>query len=216
MTQTTRSLKELEKTAELFPPLSKTEEEKLARRAASGDKHAQELLFLHNSRRVLFFAKMLAFGSRQPMKEALSYYKGVLTIDDAISEAMMGLWKAIHYFDPDRYSPVAKKKVNFSAWANFIMRQHLRGVAVKKQKEVVPERFEDWKQDKMRGLPVVDPDKKLAEDRFWDLFMSLSNRDQMALLKKPRNTNAYKNALTRLKNKTTEKEWEEMLKLLYN
>ena len=148
------------------------------------------------------------------MKEALSYYKGVLTIDDAISEAMLGLWKAIHYFNPDKYSPIAKKKVSFSAWANFIMRQHLRGVAVKKQKEMVPESYEGWKQDKMRGLPVVMPDKKLAEDRFWELFMSLSDEEQMAILKGQKRSHARRDALDKLRGMTSEEEWRELRRLL--
>lgn len=212
--QETIFLKEIERMAEIYPPLTAKEEDQLARKAATGDKEARELLIKHNARRVLFFAKMLAFGSQQPMKEALSYYTGRLSIDEALSEAMMALWKAIWYFNPEKYSTVAKKKVKFSSWANFVMRQHLRGVAVKKMKEQDTESYEEWKRVKVEFPIEKEPDQVLAEERFWEIFSQLSDEDQEALLTLPYTRKAYKAAIKKLKELASEEEWRILRRLL--
>ena len=212
MSKDTRSLKELERLAKIYEPLNPQEEDRIVRKAVKGDTEAREKLIKHNARKILFFSKMLAFGAQQPMKEALSYYKGTLSIDDAISETLHAFWKALRYFDPERNSPIAKKKVKFSSWVNLIIRQHLRDVAIKAGKRKFRE---DEERKRATYVPTGDVDKDLATERFIELLESLPKADRKTLYAGRSKYKPYQKALKKLKSKVSDKEWEDMRRLLF-
>jgi len=99
---------EMERLAKRYPPLKKEELELLAQRAAEGDKEAEELLFKHNAKRVIFFVqeyydkgKMYRMGRRK--KDGLpNLFRPAITRDEVTQAAVQGLRRAIDTFDPDR------------------------------------------------------------------------------------------------------------------
>ncbi|HCX72495.1 MAG TPA: RNA polymerase subunit sigma [Candidatus Cloacimonas sp.] len=79
-------------------PLSREEEQKLARRAKAGDKKAEEKLVLHNLKFVV--------------KIAARYQNRGLSLSELISEGNVGLIKAIHKFEPDKHN----KLISYAVW----------------------------------------------------------------------------------------------------
>lgn len=106
--------RELEKLAARYPPLSPEAQERLAAIASTGDPQAQELLYLHNTTRLLYFARCFApdgpgWQACLPPDRRLrnllkwkDYAPKTLTVDDILSAAQLGLWKAIRTYDPTR------------------------------------------------------------------------------------------------------------------
>jgi RNA polymerase primary sigma factor len=91
------------------PPLSREEETALARRAASGDRRARELLMLHNLRLVLSVARRYT-GPHAP-------------IEDLIQEGSCGLAKAVDQFD-------VTQGLRFSTYAVWWIRALVRAAAL--------------------------------------------------------------------------------------
>ena len=81
-----------------FPLLSKTEEEKLAKLVAKGDKAAREKIVNSNLRFVIMVAK--------------KYQGKGLPLEDLISEGNIGLLKAVEHFDPKK----GYRLITYAVW----------------------------------------------------------------------------------------------------
>lgn len=115
--QKSRTLREWQKLAQAYPPLTESEERILAYKAARGDEMAREKLFKHNAARVLFFA--LAEGKPEDRKQSHKPHGAPWpTHDEVASYAAEGLWWAVTHYQPGR--------IPFNQWANLCIRTFIR------------------------------------------------------------------------------------------
>lgn len=87
--------------------LTREEEVEYGRRSADGDEEAREALISGNLRLVMF----IAIGKYKG-------YHGRLTLEDFVSEGVLGLIRAVDRFDPD--------KGKFSSYASWWIKFHIR------------------------------------------------------------------------------------------
>jgi len=134
----TLTYQEIKKLAERYPPLSERLQEQLAAIASAGDEEAKDLLFKHNAQRLLFFAEVFApegpglrKGKKAPwrMRMMAKWRENApssITIDDIISAACEGLWRAIETYDPTRGK--------FNHHANVLIWQRIQALRPKAEK----------------------------------------------------------------------------------
>lgn len=98
-----------------YPPLTREEEQALAKRARRGDKRAQELLTKHNLALVVSVAK--------------KYMGHAVRLEDIIQEGNVGLLKAVERFEPSRGT-------RFSTYAIWWIRAYVRRFVREQQSAV--------------------------------------------------------------------------------
>ncbi len=123
------SVRELEKLARAYPPLTREEQSRLAALAKWGSPReralATELLFKHNARRLLYFIQLYAKDAPATDKKVLSSKrKYMLRWKDSaphsmdteaiLGAAIAGFWRALRTFDPTRGK--FNQHLNVSIW----------------------------------------------------------------------------------------------------
>jgi len=157
-----RTLREWQKLAQAYPPLTESEERILAYKAAKGDEVAQEKLFKHNSARILYFA--LAEGKPEDRKQSHKPHGAPWpTHDEVASYAAEGLWWAVTHYQPGR--------IPFNQWANLCIRTFIRRQkAAQDRREIryliAAGDYIDHNHTPDRGF---DPDRVAAEIQFLSL-----------------------------------------------
>jgi len=217
-----RTDEEFTEYARRYLPLSLEEEDTLIRRVVAGEEGTLELLLKHNAAKVLQFALEAYYGVNRRGNPSIwsRYAHGVLPLDDCIMLAAEAFIHAARTFDPNRYSPVAKARVRFRSWANFIIRRELAN-ALKRAAKKRDDPMDDTVLPPQSG---ADPEVEVARLLFWERVDELLSPEDAANLreflnKQPAKTagkvrSAGLEAIKRLKEKMPEHELRHYAKML--